>query len=129
MTRILPVLGGVHVPLAVLDADPHGKGLGLHGNPGLVQHLEGIPCAMARRQHHRPHRQTVRPLPCPDVQPRQDAIPALQSLQPVAEAHLRPQRQQLLPQVFQCDVQHIRPHMGLGIRQNTLRRTASHQLL
>ena len=41
MPRILPVLGGVHVPLAVLDADPHGEGLGLHGDPGLVQHLEG----------------------------------------------------------------------------------------
>ena len=129
MTRILPVLGGVHVPLAVLDADPHGKGLGLHGDSGLVQHLECIPCAVTRRQHHRPHRQTIRLPLGPDVQPRQDALPALQSLQPVAEAHLRPQRQQLLPQVFQCDVQHIRPHMGLGIRQNTLRRTASHQFL
>ena len=129
MPRILPVLGGVHVPLAVLDADPHGEGLGLHGDPGLVQHLEGIPCAVARRQHHRPHRQTVCPLSCPDVQPRQNAIPALQSLQPVAEAHPRPQRQQLLPQVLQGNVQHIRPHMGLGIRQNTLWRTAAHQLL
>ena len=49
MPRILSVLGGVHVPLAVLDADPHGEGLGLHGDPGLVQHLEGIPCAVARR--------------------------------------------------------------------------------
>ena len=68
-------------------------------------------------------------VPSPDVQPRQDAFPALQSLQPVAEAYLRPQRQQLLPQVLQSNVQHIRPHMGLGIRQNTLRRAASHQLL
>ena len=104
-------------------------GLASARNPGLVQHVEGIPCAVARSQHHRPHRQTVRPLSCPDVQPRQNAIPALQSLQPVAEAHLRPQRQQLLPQVLQGNMQHIRPHMGLGIRQNTLWRTAAHQLL
>ncbi len=39
-------------PLAVLDADAHGKGLGLHGKPRLIQHFKGVTGAVTQSQEH-----------------------------------------------------------------------------
>ena len=76
-----------------------------------------------------PGRQHIRPLrPC-NLQPLQGPVPDPQSRDPVPEPHLRPQGQQLPPQVHQGHMEHIRPHMGLGVIEDLLRRTAFYQFL
>ena len=42
MSGILFVLGSIAIGLPLLDADAHGKGLGLHGDTPAVEQLKGI---------------------------------------------------------------------------------------
>ena len=42
VSGILFVLGSIAIGLPLLDADAHGKGLGLHGDTPAVEHFKGI---------------------------------------------------------------------------------------
>ena len=52
MTGAFPPAGGIDQRLGVLDAKAHREGFALQGHPLLVEHGEGVPGAMAHRQHH-----------------------------------------------------------------------------
>ena len=123
------VLGRVHVSLAVLDADTHGEGLLLHVQARAVEHFKGVPGAVAQGQYHLMGGQVVGLAVLTDGDGPERAAFHGDTLQPRAEADVRPGSQQLPPQGLQRDVEHIRAHMGLGIGENILRRTAAHQCL
>ena len=64
-----------------------------------------------------------------DGDTRQLSLPGLYPLQPMAEADVRPQREELFSHIFQGNMEHIRTHMGLGVHEDALRRAAGNQLL
>ena len=129
MPRQRPVLRRVHVRLPVLDAHAHGEGLLLHGKPRAIQHFKGIPRAVSQRQHHLPGGQIVYHAVLPHRHAAHRAVLRAEALQPRAEADVRPGLGQLPAQAAQGDVQHVRAHMGSGVREDALRRAAAHQRL
>ena len=129
MPRVLFVLGGVAVRLPLLNADAHGEGLGLHGNAPAVQHLKGVAGGVAGAENQMAAGQKISALRAGDRDALQSAVPDLKIRQAMLKADVCPQRQQLLPQIFQGDVEIVRPHMGLGVIENLLRRTAFYQFL
>ena len=129
MPRILFILGRVHIRLPMLDAHAHGKGLGGHGHPRAVQHLHRVAGAVAQRQQRLTAGQRIQALRALHRQCRQVVSLYSDARQLMAKPDVRAQRQQLSAHVLQCDMQHIRSHMGLGVPEDVLRRTARHQLL
>ncbi len=127
MARQGPVLGQVNVRLPVLDAHPHRQGLGLQGHPGGVEHLEGVPGAVAQGQRHVVRRQAagaLRPLYIQGTDP----VPLQrQTRQAAAEADVAAQLQELPPEAGQGAAQVVRAHVGLGVPEDGLRRAVGGQ--
>ena len=123
MLRCSAVLGAVHRFLFMLDARADGEGLLLHGHARRIEHLEGIPGAVADGQH-----QLLRRLDCA-ADLRADELSALeaQARELRLEAHLAAQPQDLQPQVLHHRAQVIRADVGLGLIQNLLRRAHAHE--
>ena len=128
VTRLGPVLNRVHIPLQVLDPHPHCQGLGLHGHAGGVEHLKGIPGAVAQGQHRRPGREDVAALRPPDLQGGQAPLLQRQAGDLVAEADVAAQVQKLPPEAGQHPVEVVGAHMGTGVPEDALRRAVGHQL-
>ena len=122
----LSVLGKINAALGMLNPHAHGKRLGLHGHALVLQHLEGIPGAVANGQHgavagnHRSVCQlhagelVVFHLQAGDLGPEPDF--ASQLLNP-------------LPQVLHHCQQHVGAHMGLGIVEDVFSGTGFYKLL
>ena len=129
MSGVFLVLHCVYMALQMLDPHPHGKGLGLHRQSPVIEHFHRVPGTVAQGQDHLPGREPVAPLRAGNDQRRQLSLRSFDPLQSVSEAYVRAQVQQPLPQVFQCNVQPVRPHMRPCINEDALRRTAGDQLL
>ena len=127
MAGQLLVLGQVDVPLAVLDADPYRQGLRLHGDPGGVEYLEGVPGAVAQGQNHLPDGEAVGSAGTRHLQGGHMPLLNLQPRQPVAEADIAAQVLQLPPEGDQGPVEVVGTHVGLGVHQDALRRAVGHQ--
>ena len=126
---VLLILGGVDVPLPLLDADAHGEGLGLHGHGPGEEHGEGIPGGVARGQDEVAAGQDLRPLGTLHRHGGDGAVLDPDVRQLVLEADVRPQGDELPPQVPQGDVEVVRPHVGLGVHQDVPGGTAGGQFL
>ena len=129
VARQRTVLGGIDGRLAVLDADTHGKGLGLHGKPRLIQHFKGVTGAVTQGQEHMAGGQVIGLPVLADGDGADRAVLYPYMLQPGVEAYVRPGRLQLLPQGLQGDVELVGAHVGLGIGQNGIRCAAADQRL
>ena len=105
--------------LRMLDAESHGKRLGLEIDPPPVQHLEGIPGAVAHRQDDVLRRQDL-----PAFQNDAPKLPVLdhQVIHPGLKPNLRPQPQKLGPHGFHHFDQTERPHVGFVDVENLRRR-------
>ena len=126
VSGVLLVLGGVAVRLPVLDADAHGKGLGLHGDAPAVEHLKGVPGGVAGAEDQLAAGQGVGALPGRStVMPRRAPSRMSRSVRLAFKPDVRTQVQQLPPQVLQGDVEVVRAHMGLGVDEDVLRRAAA----
>ena len=75
MSGVLLVLGGVAVRLPLLDADAHGKGLGLHGDAPAVEHLKGVPGGVAGAEDQLPAGQGIGPFRAGDGDTAQSTVP------------------------------------------------------
>ena len=126
---VLFILGGVDVPLPLLDADAHGEGLGLHGYGPGKEHFKGVPGGVARGQDEVAAGQDLRPLGPLHRHGGDGAVLDADVRQPVLEADVRPQGDELSPEVPQGDVEVVRPHVGLGVHQDVPGRAAGGQLL
>ena len=110
----------------MLNAHTHGKGLGLHGYLAMMEHLEGIPGAVANGKN------------CP-VAFDHTAVQQFQSGEAASlcanidhlavEAHFAAQGNYPLAQILDHFQQHIGTHMGLGIVENLLPGTESDKLV
>ena len=129
VARQRTVLGGIDGRLAVLDADTHGKGLGLHGKPRLIQHFKGVTGAVTQSQEHMAGGQVIGLPVLADGDGADRAVLYPYMLQPGVEAYVRPGRLQLLPQGLQGDVELVGAHVGLGVGQNGIRCAAADQRL
>ena len=129
MPGVPPVLGGVAVRLAVLNAQSHGEGLGLHGHAPAVEHLEGVPGGVAGGQDETPAGEAVSPLRAFQDGAGQSPIFRPQVLQPGLKADVRPQGGQLPAEVLEDDMEIVRAHMGLGVNEDVRRRAAGGQAL
>lgn len=114
MARQRTVLGGIDGRLAVLDADAHGEGLGLHGKPRLIQHFKGVTGAVTQSQDHMAGGQVTGLPVLADGDGADRAVLYPYMLQPGVEADVRPGRLQLLPQGLQGDVELVGATWGLA---------------
>ena len=129
MPGVLFILGGVAVRLPLFYADAYGKGFGFHGHPPAVQHLKGVPGGVTGAEDQLPAGEGMGAGSVRNGDAPQRPLPDVQIRQVGFKAEVTPQSQQFLPQVFQGDVEIIRPHMGLGVVENLLRRPAFNQFL
>ena len=90
MSGVLLVLGGVAVCLPLLNADAHGKGLGLHGNAPAVQHFKGVPGRMAGTENQVLARERVGSLGAGDCDFPQRTVPDIQIGELALKAEVRP---------------------------------------
>ena len=120
------VLYGIHVGLPVLDAHAHGEWFLFHGRPRRVQHGEGVPGAVPRRQDHLPGWQGVRPLWAGHVHGGQTPVLRADPVQPVTEANVRTVALELPAEILQGDVEIVGAHVGLGVGEDSVRRAAGH---
>ena len=127
--RVLLILRGVHAALQMLNAHAHGKGLGLHVQPLGIQPLNRVPCAVAQGQNELSDGESVAALRSGHGDSLQGAVFRVNSLQPVAEADVRSHGEKFFAQIFQCGVQHVGAHVGLGVGEDALRCAAGDQLL
>ncbi len=112
------VLGNGHIPLLLLNAHPHGELLLLHGNPGSIEHPEGIPGAVADGKHQMLRRKGVFPLRSLHHSAAHPSVFRQNSRKPMPESNLSSQFFQLLPDVFHHDFEIIRAHMGICVPKN-----------
>ena len=129
MARQLPVAGGVYRRLAVLDADAHGEGLGLHGEAGSIQRLKGIPRTVAQSQDQSLGGNGVKGIALPAGDGSQGPALCGEALQPRTEADVRTGVQQLLAQGLQGDVELVGAYMWQRVGEDAPRCAAGHQLL
>ena len=138
MAGELVVAGGQLVPhraelrladglLALLDAHADSKGFLLHGKAGLRQHLKGVPGGVADGQHRRVCFQLVDTLRLGHGHAGQPRAVALERSEPVAEAHVAAQGDELLPHPAHHLPEHVRADVGLVRPADVLRRTVRHQ--
>ena len=129
MSGVLLVLGGVAVGLSLLDADAHGEGLSLHGNAPAVEQFKGVPGGVTGAEDQLAAGQWIGPLRAGDGDTVQGPVLNVQIRQLMLKPDIRTQVQQLPPQVFQGNMEIVGAHMGLGVIEDLLRRTAADQLL
>ena len=129
MSGVLLVLGGIAVGLPLLDADAHGKGLGLHGHAPGVEHFKGIPGGVAGAQHQMAAGEGIGAGPAGDGDGGQRTVFDGQVGELAFKADVRPQRKQVFPQVLEGDVEIVGADVGLGVDENVLRGTVGHQRL
>ena len=120
------ILGSVYVFLPVLNADTHGKGLGLHGHPLGQKAFEGIPGAVADGKDRLG---TGNGFSGGQDHPGEPAPVQRQSLHLAAKADLASQADDPPAQILDHLQQYIRAHVGLGIKQDILPCPRRHKLL
>ena len=126
-SRVLhAVLRPVDDGLLLLNPGSHGKGLWLHGNSRLFQHLEGIPGTVADGQHRRPAGDDF---PRIGLYAGELAVFGFQACNLGRKTHLAPQLHNPLSQILHHGQQHVRAHMGLGIIEDVLPGSGLHHLL
>ena len=129
MPGVPAVLGGVAVRLAVLDAQSHGEGLGLHGHAPAVEHFKGVPGGVPGAEDQAPAGTRFPPRRAGKPDAREGSVFHPQVLQPGLEANVRPQGGQLPAEVLKDFIQVIRAHVGLGVHEDVRGRSAGDQPL
>ena len=124
-----PVLGGVDEALGVLDAGPHGKGLGLQGQAQAVQELEHVPGAVAHRQDGLGALDGLPLAPGLHLQAGEVARLGPDARHLSGKAHLAPQGDDLLPDAAHHPGQPVGADVGLGVGEDLFRGPGFHQLL
>ena len=120
------ILGSVYGFLPVLNADAHGKGLGLHGHPLGQQAFEGIPGTVADGKNRLGARNL---LPGGQHHPGEPVPVQRQPLHLAAKANLPSQTDDPPTQILDHLQQYVRAHVGLGIKKDILPRPRRHKLL
>ena len=124
-----PVLGGVDEALGVLDAGPHGKGLGLQGQAQAVQELEHVPGAVAHRQDGLGTLDGLPLAPGLHLQAGELARLGPDARHLSGKAHLAPQGDDLLPDAAHHPGQPVGADVGLGVGEDLFRGAGFDQLL
>ena len=122
----LAILGHIHGGLPVLNADTHGKGLGFHGNAGLLQHGKGIPGAVTDGQHRLI---AFDGFPAFQLQAGEFFSICYQAGHLGIEADFTAQRNDPLADILDHCQQNIGAHMGLGIVEDLFPGTGFYELL
>ena len=120
-------LGQTDVGLPVLDAHADGKGLLLHGDPGLEEHPEGVPGGVAGGQHQGVGLQVVGPPGGGHGETGQPAVLLPQAGEPVLEPDVTAPGQQLGPDALHHLAEHVGADVGLVGPEDVLRRAVLHQ--
>ncbi len=129
MPRRRAVLGAVDPRLQVLDARADGEGLAGEARALPVQHLEGLPGAVAHGEDHGVRREGVRALRSLQFRAGDRAVLDFQPRQQGLEAHVAAQGDDLLPQRAHDGLQVIGAHVGLCLPEDRLRRARAAERL
>ena len=120
------ILRQVYFFLKLLNANPHGKGLGLHGYALGQQGFKSVSGAVANGQHRMVTGNHLAAFQLHAGKP----VPIQTELcNSAAKTHLATQCLNPAPEVLNHLQKHIRSHMGLGIIQNILLGTGGDELL
>ena len=114
---LLAVLGQINGLLLLFNPHSHGKGLGFHGHPQTLQHLEGVPGAVSDGQNHLVTGDGLSP-----VRLHSGDFPLLngQTGDLGAEPDFPAQAFNSAAQILHHRQQHIRTHMGFGVIEDVL---------
>ena len=129
MRRRRTILGAIDHPLGMFNAHAHGKGLLGHSCAQIVDHLKGIPGAVAHGQDHILRIQHVLARAVRQHGARHPAFTEPQARQPGFKPHVAAQDDDLLPDTAHHAFQIVRADMGLGFPQDFLRRARAPEFL
>ena len=113
--------------LRMLNAYPDGEGLGGHGHSGVQQHLESVAGGVSGGEHQRVAGQVVPAAGTVHRNGPQGAVPHVQARQPVPEAHVAPQGQQLPPHIAHHVPENVGADVGLVLVEDVRRGARLHQ--
>ncbi|MPM76163.1 hypothetical protein SDC9_123159 [bioreactor metagenome] len=99
----------------MLNAHAHGKGLCLHGNLRGKERFKGVPGGVADCKKKLAAGKGIRAVRSLHGNAGQGSVFCLQVRQPGLKPEVGPKTQQLLPHIFENDVEHVRAHMGFCI--------------
>ena len=111
----------------MLNAYPDGEGLGGHGHSGVQQHLESVAGGVSGGEHQRVAGQVVPAAGTVHRNGPQGAVPHVQARQPVPEAHVAPQGQQLPPHIAHHVPENVGADVGLVLVEDVRRGARLHQ--
>ena len=109
------VLGEVDVRLRVLYPSPHGKGLGLEREPGVEQHFEGVPRAVARGEYQALRADVLGDAAGGDGDAAERAVPDVEPVEAGAEADLAAEGLDLAADTDDDPGEHVGAEVGLGV--------------